>query len=90
MASRNVPSIGQDLSEIQAALKPILSPLLRAISFVFSSFFRFMIFLGIVLLIASAMVAEGVVAGHLGIYGGTAVLAGVVGRIVIHWKLKDT
>lgn len=56
----------------------------------FGSFFRFLIALGIVLLVLGAVVVEGVIAGHFGIYGATAILLGVVGRLIIHWKVRGT
>lgn len=90
MASSNVPSLERVRSRIGPVVEPVWAPLRDAISFVMSSFFRFLIFLGIVFLIVGTTAVDGVIAGHFGIYGATAILIGVVGRLIIHLKLKDS
>lgn len=74
---------------VRSTLEPILRPLQRAIGYVTSSFFRFMILFGLVFVGIGILMGEGIVAGHLGIYGWTAVGIGIVGRVIIHWKIKD-
>lgn len=70
--------------------EPIATPVYRGGRFVTGSFFRFLIVLGLVLLATGAFVVDGILAGHLGIYGSSAVIVGIVGRLVIRWKLKDS
>ena len=55
----------------------------------FGSLFRFLILLGIVLFVLAVIWAEGVPAGHLGIYAASAILIGVVGRAIIWWRIQD-
>lgn len=71
-------------------IEPIWEPVAPAFRFVTSSAFRFLIVFGIVLLAIGAVIGEGTAAGHLLIYGVTAVVLGVLGRGVIHWKLKNS
>lgn len=69
---------------------PIWEPLAPAVRLVTSSVFRFLIALGVVLLASGAAIGEGTVAGHLLIYGATAVFIGILGRGIIRWKLKNS
>lgn len=77
-------------NRIERLMEPIWEPLGAVLQFVTSSFFRFMLILGLVFLITGALRGEGVIAGHLLIYGATAILLGAVGRAVTRWKLKNS
>lgn len=97
MASSNTPSFEPVIAGIRRAARrlrttcePVLTPTYRAGRFVTSSVFRSLILFGIVLLVLGATVIEGILAGHFGIYGATAIFVGVLGRLVIRWKLKDS
>lgn len=57
--------------------------------FVFGSFFRFMILLGVLLHAMGYFWAGDIVAGHLLIYGSTAIAVGVIGRVITWWKIQD-
>lgn len=85
-----VGGVRHTLERIGDKLEPVLAPIRIVFGFIFSSFFRVMILLGIVLLLLGLFVVEGTEAGHLGIYGVSAILIGVVGRIIVHWQLKDS
>lgn len=71
-------------------IKPIWRLLSPAVQFVTSSLFRFLIAFGFVVIGLGAIRGEGVLAGHFLIYGTTAVFIGVLGRGVVHWKLKNS
>lgn len=97
MASNNVSTVEkitdilrQSINRFRRQLEPVVSPLTRAISFVLGSFFRFSISLGVILLALGALVLEGHMAGHFGVYGSTAILMGIVGRLIIHLKVSDS
>lgn len=55
----------------------------------FGSVFRFLIILGILLFALAVTWGEGIAAGHLAIYSGTAIFIGVLGRIIVWWKIQD-
>lgn len=87
---RVIDGVRSTVNTIISVLDPVLQPLRLAGGFIFSSFFRFLIFLGVVLAAIGVAFYDGHVAGHLGIYGGTAILIGIVGRLIIHWKVSDS
>lgn len=58
-------------------------------SFVVGSFFRFMILLGILFHTLGYFWAEDIIAGHLAVYGTTAIVIGVVGWFIVWWKIQD-
>lgn len=96
MASTNRSTSEQDSSgsrdnwdRFAGLADPIWGPLAMAIEFVTSSFFRFMLILGLAFLLLGALLSEGVMAGHLLVYGVTAIFLGVLGRAITYWKLKD-
>lgn len=57
------------------------------VSYLFNSFFRFLLILGIVLTLLGLVLADTVLAGHLGIYGLSALVVGTIGRLF--WWMKD-
>ena len=73
---------------IRRALEPVWEPLRSGLRYVLGSFFRFLILIGLILVGIGVVFADGVVAGHLGIYGWTAVFIGVLGRLIIRWKVN--
>lgn len=68
--------------------EPIWKAAIRAIKYVTSSVYRFLIMLGIVLIAAGVVLWDGPTAAHLGIYGATALSIGVIGRFIVHSKIK--
>lgn len=78
------------MTPLTEILEPVRGPVYRVYQFLTSSVFRFLILLGLVLLAAGAVIQHGVIAGHLGLYGATAVFVGVLGRLIIRWKLKHS
>lgn len=101
MASTNQSAFEPILAAIRQAAEFVKGPLVRVTEpiweavaptfrFVTSSVFRSMIAFGIVLLAVGAVISEGTVAGHLLIYGVTAIFVGVLGRGIVHWKLKNS
>lgn len=71
-------------------LEPALGPISQIYHFFTSSFFRFLIGFGVLLILAGAVVQYGPVAGHLGLYGATSIVVGVLGRVIIRLKLKKS
>lgn len=61
----------------------------RVWEFLFGSVLRFLIIFGVVMFLVALTWAEGVVAGHLGIYALSAIVIGVIGRAVMWWKIQD-
>ena len=78
MSQQTAPSIDESTDVVD-----------RVWQLLFGSALRFLIFLGVVLFVLAATWAEGVTAGHLGIYGVTGVLVGVVGRAIVWWRTQD-
>lgn len=60
----------------------------RSWSFLFGSFFRFLILLGLLFHAMGAFWVEGIKAGHLAIYGTTAIGIGVLGWVISWWKIQ--
>lgn len=79
---------GSDLARSGAYQKvePVLVPVVKAFQFLFASTSRFLIIFGIALIALGAVLWQGTVAGHLGIYGGTAIAIGVLARLLVRWK----
>ncbi|MCU4743310.1 hypothetical protein [Natronoglomus mannanivorans] len=101
MASTNRSAFESVLAATRQAVEFVWIPLTRVIEpiwervapafrFVTSSVFRFLIAFGIVLLAIGAAIGEGTAAGHLLIYGATAIFLGILGRGIVHWKLKNS
>ncbi len=67
----------------------IIDEFLAGIRFITGSFWRFMIAFGVVLLVSGMAIGVGIMAGHLAIYGGSAVIVGVLGRSIARWKLRS-
>jgi hypothetical protein len=65
-----------------------LGGLSRAWRFLFGSVFRFLLIIGLVLLALGATVFDGIIAGHLALYGVSAVAVGLLGRIVVVWRVQ--
>lgn len=68
---------------------PVTEAADRFLSLVFGSVFRSLFALGTLLLVLGATVADGPLAGHLGIYGSTAILLGAVSWGITYLKLRD-
>lgn len=90
MATSSVFDFRRLTATVRRTLEPIWSPLHRAFRFVKGSFFRFLIFFGIVLLVLAATVVQGTAAGHFGIYGASAVFIGVLGRAIAYLKIRGS
>lgn len=73
---------------VSQATEPIWKAVIRAIKYVTSSVFRFLIVLGVVLIATGVILWEGPTAAHLGIYGATALGIGVIGRFIVRSKIK--
>lgn len=69
--------------------EPAAKAFQTAMRTLFGSFFNFLIFLGVVFLVIGATFATGVEAGHLGIYGATSIVVGVVGRVIAYLKIQE-
>lgn len=76
-------------TENKSSIDSVTDSLWRGVHYVTSSFFRFLIAFGVLLVVIAATLLEGIVAGHLGIYGITAIVTGIAGRLIVNWKLKD-
>ena len=90
MASSTRSTLEPIRSALGRTVEPVRGPVSRTVGFLTGSFFRFLIFLGLLLLGMAMVTANGVIAGHLGIYGVSAVLIGVLGRAVVRWKLRHS
>lgn len=97
MASSNVVPLEPVLyrarhavERVRTTCEPVLTPIYRAGRFVTGSVFRLLTVSGIALLVISAVVLDGILAGHFGIYGATTMFVGVLGRLVIRWQRKDS
>lgn len=61
----------------------------RVWRFLFGSVFRFLTLLGVVLFGLAVFWADGVVAGHLGLYAASLILVGIVGQVIVWWRIQD-
>lgn len=77
-------------STLSRTVVPIQKSVIRVVQWTTSSVWRFLIALGIVLIVVGAVRWDGVMAAHLGIYGGTALILGVLGRLFVRRKIKSS
>lgn len=80
---------GSSRSAVGRLLEPIEPVLEWLLGVVFGSVFRFLILVGITFIIIAVVRGEGTVAGHLGLYGATAITIGIAGWAISKWKLKQ-
>lgn len=80
---------GSTRSTVGRLLGPVDPVFEWVVRFLFGSAFRFLILVGIVFITIGAAASEGTMAGHMGLYGVTSILVGVVGLAISRWKVKQ-
>lgn len=80
---------GSIRSMIRQLFEPVEPVLEWVLWVIFGSAFRFLILLGITFIAIAIVRGEGAIAGHLGLYGATAIAIGIAGWVISKWKVKQ-